>query len=778
VSGVVVDLQGTQSASHAERGIARYLTGLALGLEERHRSLVASFVLNPERSTPSSLEPLVESGRLGRLDQELIGSASAFHIGSPIELDASLEQLWPAATRRLPLVVTLYDLIPEVFAGHYLANPLVRRTYRARLQLLHSAARVLAISEATARDAVAHLGLAPHRVVAVGAAVAEQFRPPERREDAVDAVVGRLPFVRPGFVLYTGGIEFRKNIDRLLVGYSSLPARLRNEHQLVIVCRVAPPMRRAIEARLSELGLAQHVAFPGVVADPDLVLLYQAAELFVFPSLYEGFGLPVAEAMACGAPVIAGRTSSLVELVQDDEALFEPTEAPAIARALRRALEDSELRDRLRTRGLHRHWRWADVADRTAAVYDDVSRTRKRRGRPRPRIAFVSPLPPQMSGVADYSYRLLAELTEFVDVDVFCDVGCGPATAPGDLPVRPTQAFTRVEGARGGYDEVLACIGNSDHHAETLALLRKRPSSVLAHDVRLTGLYSWVSRRRPDLEHRTFRELLHELHPRPLPSDLGQRGWLEYPEYEKYGVLLVREMIARSTRFLVHSEYAAGLARLDARASDAGKVSVVSFGYPLPSTNVELSDAPLVATFGLVAPVKQTDRIVEAVALVAERHPATRFTIVGPVSEEHSRQLRADADRLGVAGRLVVTGELPSEEFNAWIARTSVAVQLRAASNGETSASLADCLAAGVPTIATAVGSTGELPEDVYVPVGPDVTAATLAEEIGALLSDPVRRKALSESGRRYAEAHSFAVAAESIVDELFDTRALTRRAA
>ena len=125
-----------------------------------------------------------------------------------------------------------------------------------------------------------------------------------------------------------------------------------------------------------------------------------------------------------------------------------------------------------------------------------------------------------------------------------------------------------------------------------------------------------------------------------------------------------------------------------------------------------------------------------------------------------------------------MTGEVPPEQFRAWVAQASVAVQLRAASNGETSASVADCLSAGVPTIATAIGATRELPEDVYVPVEPDVSAATLGEKIGQLLDNKRRREALSASGRRYAGAHSFADAAKNILHELFGQDAASRHAA
>jgi glycosyltransferase involved in cell wall biosynthesis len=780
VTRVLLDIQGVQSRAHGERGIARYLTGLALALQKRHPQLVSAFLLNPDLAVPGAIEPLAVSGRLAYSEELSVEDAEAFHVGSPIELDIGLNRLWPPPARRLPLIVTLFDLIPEIYADLYLADPGPRRRYRTRLELLRRADRVLAISEATARDAIERLGLPPERVAFVGAGVAEHFRRPARREHAVEALAERLPDVRPGFVLYTGGIDHRKNIDRLLVAYASLPRRLRDAHQLVIVCRVLPHEHQALVARLTDLGISDDVLLPGFVPDSDLVLLYQAADLFVFPSLYEGFGLPVAEAMACGAPVVAAKTSSLVELVEDEAALFDPTRPGAIADAMRRALTDSDLRARLAAHGLDPRWRWSEVADRTADVYEEVQQLPMRRPRrPRPRIAFVSPLPPQRSGVADYSHRLLRELVLLVDVDAFVDVRYGLSEAPSGALLRPLHVFEQVEAARGGYDAVVVCLGNSEHHAGALALLSKRPAVVLAHEVRLTGLYAWSALERPDVEPRTFREALHGMYPNRLPPELGQNGWLDFPEYDRHGVLMAREAIARSTQYLVHSSYAVTLARLDADVSDRSKIGVVPFGFPNPAEFAfPRPHEALVATFGLVAPIKQTAKVVEAFALVAEQRPDAALAVVGPsVSTEETERIRKAAARRGMSERVRVTGDLPPQRFRSWLQRTTVAVELRAASNGESSASVADCLAAGVPTIATAVGSTRELPTDCFVGVERDVSAVNLAEEIKSLLEDPERRRRLGEAGRQHASANSFADAAEGLVQAIFEGKAERREA-
>ena len=140
---VLIDVQATQSASHRDRGVARYTAELAAALWRTHRSLMHSFLLNPDLPPPGAVEPLVASGRLCYSDRGDFGlgrddGARLLHVASPFELDVPVSRLWPAAaaTSGLRLAVTLYDLIPEIFAERYLADPGLRRRYRARLELV------------------------------------------------------------------------------------------------------------------------------------------------------------------------------------------------------------------------------------------------------------------------------------------------------------------------------------------------------------------------------------------------------------------------------------------------------------------------------------------------------------------------------------------------------------------------------------------------------------------------------------------------------------------
>jgi glycosyltransferase involved in cell wall biosynthesis len=359
-----------QNPWSADRGIGRHVRELAVALGRWHPELDISFVTNPHLPVPAeTIEalsphgPVVHGGGLG------FARDAIYHIPSPFE-PSGLEELWPRTVRDKPLVVTLHDLIPAVFPAQQMPHPAVRRAYWARAELIRQADRVLSVSQATARDAARLLGLREQKLLVTGGGVSDDFRPPENRDEARAKLRSRRPRIDSEFVLYTGGMDYRKNVGGLLDAYAELSEQLQRRYKLVLVGRLgADDPRGPFAVQAESLAIADRVIFTGFVTDEELVLLYQAASLFVFPSLYEGFGLPVVEALACGAPALAGRNSSLVELVEQNEALFDAADPSSIREALARALDDEELLERLRRIDIRRRFTWRRIAELTAAAY-------------------------------------------------------------------------------------------------------------------------------------------------------------------------------------------------------------------------------------------------------------------------------------------------------------------------------------------------------------------------------------------------------------------------
>ena len=265
-----------------------------------------------------------------------------------------------------PVVLTVHDLIGLLYPQNL---PPVARLYWSRW-LPHSvrwATRIIADSEHTRRDLVRHLGIAPERIAVAYLGVDAAFHPLEDGP-ALEAVRARHELPEAN-LLYVGTLEPRKGLDTLLSAYHLLVADF--PHHLVIAGKKGW-YTEALYRQVQELGLSQRVHFAGYVPDEELPALYNLANAFVFPSRYEGFGLPVLEAMACGVPVVCSQAASLPEVVGDAGVLVPVDDPAALAGALRRVLADRGLAGELRARGLERARRfsWEETARRTVEVYE------------------------------------------------------------------------------------------------------------------------------------------------------------------------------------------------------------------------------------------------------------------------------------------------------------------------------------------------------------------------------------------------------------------------
>jgi glycosyltransferase involved in cell wall biosynthesis len=266
-------------------------------------------------------------------------------------------------------VVTFHDLTFFILPERY---PRTRLAYFRSVSWATAKAADMLIcpSQAVRDDIVRILRAPPEKVRAIAEAAAPAFRPIDD-----SAVVDRLRYkhVLPDrFVLSVGSLEPGKNRTTLLKAFAELRRR-GVEHKLVVAGQRA--WKYGDDFRLAEeLGLKGDVIFTGYVSPEEMPALYAAADLFVFPSLYEGFGLPVLEAMACGVPVVASNVSSIPEVAGDAALLVGPRDAAALCDAMERILKDSDLRATLRHRGLERAatFSWERAARETLAVYEEA----------------------------------------------------------------------------------------------------------------------------------------------------------------------------------------------------------------------------------------------------------------------------------------------------------------------------------------------------------------------------------------------------------------------
>jgi glycosyltransferase involved in cell wall biosynthesis len=265
-----------------------------------------------------------------------------------------------------PSVVTMYDLIPMIYPQH-LPHRWTAWVFRATASLAtRRATQIIAISESTRKDLVHFFGAREDKITVTHLAADEKFRPLEsqQRENTI-----RMYGLPERYILYVGINKPHKNLAFLLQVFREL----RTNAKLVLAGKEDPRYAQ-VRDEVRRLRLDDRVVFVGDVLDSDLPMIYSCAEVFVFPSLYEGFGLPVLEAMACGTPVICSNTSSLPEIVGDATVTLNPQDRAGWVTALTELLENEELHGELRAKGLARaaKFSWQKAARETMAVYRSI----------------------------------------------------------------------------------------------------------------------------------------------------------------------------------------------------------------------------------------------------------------------------------------------------------------------------------------------------------------------------------------------------------------------
>jgi glycosyltransferase involved in cell wall biosynthesis len=276
----------------------------------------------------------------------------------------------PPATR-CRSVVTIHDCIHLMFP-QYLRNRAAYVYARASMwSAAHQASRILTVSEASKRDIIHFFNVKPEKIVVVYNAIEERFAVTPS-DEAIERVRERYQ-LNHQFVLYVGNIKPHKNLVRLIEAFAELRRRGFDELKLLIIgdeISRLPALRRAVHS----YKLHKHVRFLGYLEDETLASLYRLASVFVFPSLYEGFGLPPLEAMASGTPVVTSNVSSLPEVTGDAAVLVDPYSVESIVEGIARVLTDPALAADLRRKGpaRARQFSWARSVERTHQLYQEV----------------------------------------------------------------------------------------------------------------------------------------------------------------------------------------------------------------------------------------------------------------------------------------------------------------------------------------------------------------------------------------------------------------------
>lgn len=751
---IVIDLQGAQGNNRC-RGIGRYAEALALSICQNRRNHDVHLVLN------SAFFENIESFRTAFnniIPQSNIHIWDAFTPTSEVEAqntqrrhfneamrEAFIGQLFPdivlvtslfeglvdnAVTsiksyNQIPTAVVLYDLIPYINRKLYLENPIVESWYLHKIDHLKRADLLLAISASSGQEAVNCLGFESDHVVNISTACDSQFKPMVLSKKDYDYLAQQYGIEKP-FVMYTGGIDHRKNIEGLIRAFAALPVEVCQQHQLVIVCSVHDPDRHRLMKLAREAGLQNgDYIMTGFVPEADLIKIYNACKLFIFPSWHEGFGLPALEAMQCGRPVIASNSSSLPEVIDNPEALFDSHDEEDITAKLFEALTDDKFRARLVKHGLQqaKNFNWNTIAQRAIMALENLHANHMTLSSSlpikRPRLAYLSPLPPERSGISDYSVELLEELTRWYQVDVIIN-----QTEISNIWIKSNCKIRTVEWFKENnnqFDRVLYHFGNSEFHQHMFDLLEAIPGVVALHDFFLSGIQNY--RDAMGWAPTAWKRNLYHSH--------GYRAvWVSenetYPNEAIWHYPVNLKVIQDALGVIVHSKNSLSLAELwyGTGASEEWKTIPLLRSFPAKNNKIQArlvlgieKDAFLICSFGLIGKTKQNLKTVEA--FIKSKLATDKNCYLVFVGQQDPTEYGVEIDALIAKSRMTkrisITGWADSEQFKLYLQAADVGVQLRTLSRGETSATVLDCMNYGLATIVNANGSMADLdPRCVY----------------------------------------------------------------
>jgi glycosyltransferase involved in cell wall biosynthesis len=787
---IVIDLQGAQSTGSRTRGIGRYTMALARAIvinRKDHEIFLALNGLFPETIEPirAAFEDLLPQDNI--LVWHTPGPV-AFHDSSNHWSKGAAEKLREAflasirpdvvlinslfeghgddavtsvgnLSQAIPTAVILYDLIPYIYPSPYRENPSVDTWYREKIEHLRRCDLWLAISESSLQEGIEYLNLPSDWAVNVSTDADACFQPLRISDDEEASVQALYGLNRP-FIMYTGGIDHRKNIDGLIRAFAKLPKKLQETHQLAIVCSAQPENRQHLEQLAEKLGVTKsRLILTGFVPENHLLALYNLCSLFVFPSWHEGFGLPALEAMRCGAPVIASNTSSLPEVIGWAEALFDPHSDNEMAKLIGRALSDTDFREALIENGQTQSvkFSWDRSAKRAIEAMERLQSERKvgpavnNEHQRRPKLAYVSPLPPERSGIADYSAELLPELARHYDIDVI--VAQEKITDPwinAHCTVRSAQWL--IEHA-DRYDRVLYHFGNSTFHQHMFDLLRAVPGVVVLHDFFLSGIVA----------HMDFHGVSPGHWARELYRAHGYKGVYDFIHAANHADVIWQypcslSVIQDSLGLIVHSSSSLRLAERwfggalndwavipllrDSRISENGALARRALGFN--------ADDFVVCTFGMLGPTKLNKSLLEAWinSSLAEDKRCHLIFVGENDGGDYGQDLLITIRGAKCKNKIRIAGWTEKEIFRQYLAAADVGVQLRTQSRGETSAAVLDCMNYGLPTIVNANGSTADIDEDAVWKLPDEFSNEQLIGALETLRKDKPRRKRTGEAAR------------------------------
>ncbi|ARV60970.1 hypothetical protein BZZ01_22205 [Nostocales cyanobacterium HT-58-2] len=677
----------------------------------------------------------------------------AYWVPNPLMVNIVL----PTDLCKVTIFATIYDLIPLIMPDYYLAKwpEHIKTEYKRRIEILpHWADKLIFISESAKNDFEKIDPRVADKSIAIPLAVDHtkfwsHISPKDKSKEP--------------YILFTGGFDPRKNMNAALEAFSYL---IKDNYQeftnlkLYVVCAYSDEERQNYENLAAKLGVLDKLVLTGYIEEEELIALYQAASVFFFPSRYEGFGLPVLEASACGLPIVTTKISSIPEVVGNLAYYCSPDDPKDMAVALKAALCNYASHQTKQEESIRRarSFTWAKTAASyfklfTNTLCDKNSTTKLQRYK----IAYVSPWPPQRTGIANYSYEIVHYLKEYVDLTLYVENPKECNTDTFELSVNSLSALTQDIKK---YDCIVYHIGNnSKFHKAIYKIAWQYPGIIVLHEFNI----------HPFLADSFLGTKDEHLYAEALSEGYGEQGKssyeavkfrCDYPEIWK--IPMSHALVKRSLATIVHSQW------VKDQLQEIGNVSVIPHGA-VTNTVLDRKDdgsefkkrfgisdnSFLISTFGFVNILKRVPIILDAIKILIDKGYPIQFFIGGDLIEP-SLKIEEKIESLGLSKNVIISGYLSDEDFERCMQMSDVVLNLRYPSLGESSGALMKAFTYGKACIVSNYQQFAEIPNSVCwkVDVG-DLEAPQLVAYLEELMRNPAARNQLGKNAAFFATNYS-----------------------
>lgn len=631
----VFDARALLNPNYRGRGVARYVRNL---IKTAYRSGDIVYFDESQMTEPEAMEFLQQGFEVSSKFED--GAEYIFLMCSPFENKLPFEMGYYGLHRKQEVHVVLYDLIPLLAQDDYLRGTAAQSRYYACLHMLRDADKVLCISENTRMDAIRELGLESAKCVTIFTGVDDNFfdsspvPAPERRS---------MSSTRP-FVFSVSGLHPSKNLKALVTAFADPRSDLSLDHDL----RIVLPPASTLDQVLGLLPVRDRKRLRGSIhvltglSETELKWHYRNCALFAYPSRYEGFGLPPAEALVSGACVLSSNRSSLSEVVVSDKAGFDPGDPAGIARLMRNVLDDETLRKRIieENAAVTDRLRWSAVAQTVDAQRGSVAPGRVQDA-PEPIDVFTA-LPPNRSGVIEYTVNFLNAIAGTHSIRVFYSSGSQPMGLDPRIRTYPLSVAPHLMGPA---ERRFFVLGNSDAYIDVYDFALHNNGNLWLHDARYSGLVFAKCFVRENSKWEGIRSIADHAN-RPGYQSIGG----DPSFFAREGALFIRPLLAcGKAKVIIHNSIAERYVQAEASGMmhkpQICNLPLVGFDELPPAKRPPISkERPLeVISLGFVSDGKMPEDVIEGCGILSHSRP-TNLTFCGQIDEQAALTLQRQAD--------------------------------------------------------------------------------------------------------------------------------------